>query len=271
MIFESFEKEYDVQEREFLVLMSDESTWSMGGKSFVVAQAPFLAYIDIETDELKHDGGGLSWPMKNKEEKAGKYFNRFQKGDIYHIKARKLIDDTASKGILYVTEVLEEGVSCEVLEEILVEYRKPIIVQDEVLGELVLDKDLSLFEGKAMWLGSKISITLNIDKENRASWTKARNAMKKLLVEQQKWDISMREFAASKLTSLANEWQDEDDKDAPNIAEKDFARRINIESISITSGGSFTVYFNDDDMFWGHIVTVDGSLKKGVQYANMEG
>lgn len=278
MIFDSFEEQYEIQEREYFVLMSDESIWSMGVSSYTVAQAPFIACVDIETNELKHDEGRLTWPMKNKEERAGKYFNRFQKGCIYHIKARKHMDDTESNGMLssrykklYVTVVLEEGVACKVLEEILAEYRKPIILQDEILGELLLNRDLSLFEGSTLWLNNKIRITLDIDTENRSTWTKARNAMKKLLAEQQKWDILIRDFAALKLTSLANKWQDEEDEKAPDISEKDFAGRINIESISITSGGSFSACFNDDDMFWGHTIMVDGSLKKGMKYANIEG
>lgn len=278
MIYDSFEEKYEEQEREYLVLMSDESGGGAVCESYVVAQAFFLAYMDVLTNELKSGDGRLSWPVESEEAKKYEYFHRFKKGTIYRIKARKLIEKTVSKGMLpsyyndlYVTEVLEEEATCKVLEEILEEYRKPIILQDEILGELVLDKDLSLFEGHTTWLGNEVEITLDIDKENRTSWTKARNAMKKLLAEQQKWDIAMRQFAASKLTSLANEWQDEEDEDTPDISEKDFAERIRIESISMTSGGSFSAYFNDDDMFWGHVVAVGGSLKKGVKHADMEG
>ena len=37
------------------------------------------------------------------------------------------------------------------------------------------------------------------------------------------------------------------------------------------TGGRFTAYYNDDDMFWGHAVEVSGSLKKGITYANLAG
>ena len=278
MIFESFEKEYEMQEREYLVLMSDDSIWSTGSKPYVVAQAYFLAYIDIETNELKHAEGRLSWPVANKEAKTDKYFNRFQEGGIYHIKACKLIETTVPEGRLpsfynnlYVKEVLEENASNPILEEILAEYRKPIILHDEVLGELILDKKLSMFDGNIKWMETEIRIFLNVDKDNKTSWTKARNAMKKLLIEQQKWDIEMRKFAAQRLTTLANEWQDEEDENAPDISEEDFCKRICIQEMSMTSGGSFSAYFDDDDMFWGHTVTVDGTLRRGITNANMEG
>ena len=37
------------------------------------------------------------------------------------------------------------------------------------------------------------------------------------------------------------------------------------------AAGSFSAYFDDDDMFFGHSVTVYGTLKDGVTKANMEG
>ena len=39
----------------------------------------------------------------------------------------------------------------------------------------------------------------------------------------------------------------------------------------MTSGGSFLVYFDDDDIFFGHTIRVTGSLKKGLVSANIEG
>ena len=42
-------------------------------------------------------------------------------------------------------------------------------------------------------------------------------------------------------------------------------------SLSVTSGGSFTVWFDCDEMFTDHAVTVYGSLKKGLKAANIEG
>ena len=86
----------------------------------------------------------------------------------------------------------------------------------------------------------------------------------------EKWDAEMRIFAAKKLIGLARDWC-ESEEEALKITEESFADRIGIESISITSGGSFTVYFSDDDIFAGHCITVGGSLKKGITSASMGG
>ena len=50
-----------------------------------------------------------------------------------------------------------------------------------------------------------------------------------------------------------------------------FARRILLTEFTVSPGGRFTAYYNDDDMFWGHAVEVSGSLKKGITYANLAG
>lgn len=39
----------------------------------------------------------------------------------------------------------------------------------------------------------------------------------------------------------------------------------------VTSGGSFTAYFDCDEMFTDHAVTIYGSLKKGVKDTYIEG
>ena len=49
------------------------------------------------------------------------------------------------------------------------------------------------------------------------------------------------------------------------------ARRISLTSLSVTSGGNFTAWFDCDEMFTDHAVTIYGSLKKGLKTANIEG
>ena len=86
----------------------------------------------------------------------------------------------------------------------------------------------------------------------------------------------MRELAAKNLTELANNWLSQDEENPRNpeadpITEEELARRISMTSLSVTSGGSFTAWFDCDEMFTDHAVTVYGSLKKGVKDANIEG
>ena len=100
--------------------------------------------------------------------------------------------------------------------------------------------------------------------------------LKKLVAEQEAWDKSLRAMAAQKLTAQANEWlADNDQTDrAPEkdpITENEFARRILLTEFTVSPGGRFTAWYEDDDMFWGHVITVEGTLKKGPVGADIQG
>ena len=205
---------------------------------------------------------------------------RFERGQICRIKVRKLLDKyvpehtTPEKFNSWaITEVLEQAVSCPELEAVLEEYNKPVVIEDKVLGTLILNREFDMFETTFLWNGNEVSFMLEVNPESKSSWSRARTAAKNWLPSRKTWDETMRKFAAKKLTALANDWlaEDVESKGAGPITEETFAKRIALSEISITSGGSFTAYYNDDDMFWGHAIEVHGSLKKGILDANIAG
>ncbi len=244
--------------------------------TFWTAHAHALAMADVKTGQVISDRCYLNWPLTDKERESGDYSKRFAKGMVYRIKARGWKGDALSEPQWYITEVLEEGVPCPALEEIWAEYTKPILLHDEVLGTLTLDREMSTFDGTCRWMGKEVRISLDVDIENKASWTRVRNVMKKLVEDQAPWDKSLRAMAAQKLTALANEWLADDDQtdrdpEKDPITEEEFARRILFTEFSVSPGGRFTAWYEDDDMFWGHVITVDGTLKKGPTSADMQG
>ena len=146
-------------------------------------------------------------------------------------------------------------------------------IEDEVLGTLKLNRDFGLLDGEILWNGEKVSLALEIDLDDEETWDTARSIAHKVMADRESRDRSMREFAAKKLTELANEWQADDDEkeNADPITEDAFAQRITLSELSLTYEGDFTAYFDDDDMFWGHIVEVCGSLENGIESANIAG
>ena len=175
-----------------------------------------------------------------------------------------------------ISEVVKAHEDCPELQAVLDEYHKPVVIEDKVLGALTLDKDYGAFEGGIKWCGTDVLLSLEVNAESKPSWTRTRSAAKKLLADCETWDKAMRELAANNLTQLANEWLSQDDENARNpeidpITEEEFAWRIRMVNLVVTSGGSFTAYFDCDEMFSDHAVTVYGSLKKGVRDANIEG
>ena len=183
---------YAQEDEEKLVLIQDGVS---ADKTFLdtywAAHTHALAMADVQTGQAISGRCYLSWPLTDKERDAGDYSKRFTKGQIYRIKARSWKGDALYEPQWYVTEVLEEGVPCPALEEIWAEYTKPILLEDEVLGTLTLDREMSIFEGTCKWMGKEVRISLDVEIEKKASWTRVTNVMKKLVADQEVWDKSL--------------------------------------------------------------------------------
>ena len=272
-----WERTFEEEAKEILVLLAGGSgAGKMNG--FWDVSHYFIAYVDCQTGALHTGDGRIVYPVSDEESDAGGILDRFRREAVYRLKARKRIPHKIPEGVtassqnqFLIVEVLEEDAPCPALEEVMAEYRRPVVVTDEVLGELTLDKDLDMFEGEVLWRGEQICLSLEVDAANEDTWADARRAMKAMLAEQDRWDRNMRASAARELTELACEWRESADEEVPEITEESFACRIELRNIAMDADGSFSAYFDDDDMFFGHCVTVCGTLADGVTAANMEG
>ena len=238
----------------------------------------FLAYVDCATGALHVNQGRLVYPLSDEQYAAGNVLGRFPEQVIYRVKARKKKSEEVPEGMtaswrnqFLIVEIFEEDAACPELEEVLAEYLRPVVLSDEVLGELTLNKDLDLFEVDIAWRGERISVSLEVDSGCEETWKQAVQAMKTMLADQERWDRDMRAFAARELTELACESRDSADEDVPEITEESFAQRLDLTSIAMDPDGSFSAYFDDDDMFFGHCVVVYGTLADGVASAVMAG
>jgi len=272
-----WERTFEDEAREILVLLAGGG--GAGKRSgFWDVSHYFIAYVDCQTGALHTGDGRIVYPVSDEEHDAGGILDRFRREGVYRLKARKKIPHEVPEGVtassqnqFLIVEVLEEDAPSPALEEVLAEYLRPVVVVDEVLGELTLDKDLDMFEGEVLWRGEQICVSLEVDAANEDTWADARRAMKTMLADQERWDRDMRAFAARELTELACEWRESADEEVPEISEESFAQRIELRTIAMDADGSFSAYFDDDDMFFGHCVTAYGTLTDGVTAANMEG
>ncbi|WP_448974571.1 DUF2262 domain-containing protein [Oribacterium sp.] len=271
MTLSEWEDTFDKKEREIIVLRHEGGGGSLRN-GFWEWDEYFLAYVDCETGELHKEEGRIEFPVMDKEEPPF----QFKEESIYKLRVREKLPEEVPEGALpsknyfLVVDILEEDAACLELEEMLIEYRKPVVLQDDVLGELTYDKLLKSFEGNIAWLRGKIHISLYVDKDNKSGITNAKKLLKTMVLEQEKWDADLRNFAAKELTKLACEWA-ESEEEAALITEDSFAKRISLSLIWVTSGASFTAYLDDDELFFGHSITVSGSLKKGMISAKIEG
>ena len=274
---EEWECTFEEDAREILVLLTGGAGAGKRNGFWDVSHY-FIAYVDCQTGALHTGDGRIVYPVSDEEHDAGGILDRFRREGVYRLKARKKIPHEVPEGVtassqnqFLIVEVLEEDAPSPALEEVLAEYLRPVVVVDEVLGELTLDKDLDMFEGEVLWRGEQICVSLEVDAADEDTWAGARRAMKVMLAEQDRWDRDMRASAARELTELACEWRESADEEVPEITEESFAQRIELRSIAMDADGSFSAYFDDDDMFFGHCVTAYGTLTDGVTAANMEG
>ena len=274
---EEWECTFEEDAREILVLLAGGAGAGKRNGFWDVSHY-FIAYVDCQTGALHTGDGRIVYPVSDEEHDAGGILEHFRREAVYRLKARKKIPHEVPEGVtaswrnqFLIVEVLEENASCPALEEVLADYRRPVVVTDEVLGELTLDKDLDMFEGEVLWRGEQICVSLEVDAADEDTWADARRAMTVMLAEQDRWDRDMRASAARELTELACEWRESADEEVPEITEESFARRIELRSIAMDADGSFSAYFDDDDMFFGHCVTAYGTLTDGVTAANIEG
>ncbi len=264
-MFEKFYEQYEEKEQEVIALVQ-EVLGATPLDDFQEVCAFSLGMVFCATGEVDIREGRLHWLTNRGEEFSENGFKRFEKMEICRLKLCKMRDECVPKhttpekfNAWLIVEVLEKSVSCPELQAVIDEYNKPVTVEDDVLGRLTLDKEYGMLETKILWNGKKIPLTLEVNKDNPSTWTRARNAAKKFLAEQQMWDKSMPMFVAQQLLQDALEWQESDEK--PLTVMK-FAKRITLTHLVITSGGSFTAYFDDDDIFYGHTIEVCGSVSK---------
>lgn len=278
-----FEERFDKTLKEVLVLTRGNPSASKGGKSKMwSAHAAILGVIDCETQELLEHPKSLSWLMTEEERSNRKKIFDLKGETIYRLQVRESLprlNPFSGKMIeqgeqLMVCKVLKRRCHDARLEEILAEYRKPVTIHPEGCEELLLDKALGLYEGAGTWNGCKCHLSLETDKDDVQTAENALAAWKDLLANAADWDKKARVYAAQELTGSANDWlcdSLEEDEAFEEITEERFAERISLSDIGISSDGSFEIFYNDDDMFWGHVVIVSGSLSDGLDSAYIAG
>ena len=246
-----------------------------GGTKLWIAAISFLAYVDCGSAALVRGEGQVVWPIGEKN--TLDCLQRLQPQCIYRLRVRVLRDKNVPAGRLasfynsfLLVEILEEHAQSTQLLEVLEEYLKPVVLEDEVLGRFELNQDLELFHGCIPWGGRRISASLQVDVHDKASWEQALDSLREMFLRQAELDAGWRRYAAEALTGLANEWAAQENAPRALTAEE-FAKRISLLDLGVTTDGSFSAYYDDDGLFWGHAIEVDGNLSEGVKSATLAG
>ena len=264
---------YEEEVQEMLILTGE----NLGGacsltRGIWIPSANFLAGADTESGEINSGEGELFWLAEEKD-RDGWIFD-LEPLTIYHIKCRKRkaeknkenADMFLNKYML--VEVVGRNLQNEGLLNVLSDYRKPVFIEDGQCGRFELERVYGCFSAVVPWNGGECNVSLDYDGKDIETAKKALAAFKEIYADIARWDRDFRDFAARKLTELANDWQP---GGGATISEENFSNRILISEFSIDEDGEYTVYYDDDDMFYGHVILVTGSLKEGMTSAEIAG
>jgi len=153
------------------------------------------------------------------------------------------------------------------LQEIAEELAKPVVINTQRFGDLTLDRSIQWFEGEADWNGKTIRI--NFDTDGNQDISACLEVAEKLWDDQKLWKQKVADHAVKELLSLKNEtWLDEGEA---LLTADEFKSRMKLQSITIRAGGGIDFWFDDGDLFWGHLIHVSGSLKEGLDQAGIAG
>lgn len=168
-------------------------------------------------------------------------------------------------------DVLERHVHHPQLDDILEDYQHPVVLKDEQSGTFVLDREMNWFSSTLDWLDKECSVSLECDEEDGETVNLALAHFQNIYTHVQEWDGKLRKFASEKLTELANDWLEDSDEDIDEITQETFIQRIFMSEFIIDKDSYYTAYYNDGDMFWGHVILIEGHISDGMKDADIAG
>ncbi len=276
-VIEEFEKEFDSEEIEMLVLIKSGCSGAAVYDNMLRPSVDFLASFDLETGTLLKETGRIEWMIKNEKNRKGWGYD-FQQFGIYHIKVKKCISKKLKpyqmellNNRYMLIDIIEDNVTNADLEKLQEYYARPVTIENE-LGVFELNREFSWFEGEIDWDGIEVSVFMETDEEGGDSAIRAITALLEFANNFKELDKRYRIFAAKQLTELANDWLESDEEsELDEISQEMFTKRIEMSEMIFSSSGELTLYYNDDDMFWGHSIEIDIDVSGKAIDANIVG
>lgn len=186
--------------------------------------------------------------------------------DVVRLRARVVEDSAIGVPRAEVVEFVGHDDDPE-LARLVVDLKTPVVHEDPDFGELVLDHATDWFKAEVRWYRS--TIELMVIRDESGSPEPALATARALWSQPKLWSTRVKALAVQELLPLKNEDWIEDDE-TPLTPER-FLRRLKLESIAVNPDGSFEFWFDDGNLFSGHMIQVDGTLSDGPTRAGLAG
>ena len=247
---EDFNKNFDdeIFDIAFVLKKQNLSAGKSKGKYYTLLVSA-IAYKNIITNEIIENENLL---IVKEIEDTNHYFQIFRNKTIVRLKVRKEKDSSD----LYIRFLLEDVVDNDYKDDdlniILEKYSRPVYYKDEELGDFEFDKSIDMFSKNIEWNDDNISVLFkNIDKEVNK---KSADIIKKIFANKKDVDKKLKDYISENMLEDANSWNDDD---KPHISKEEFIKLITLTSITIIYENNITFYFDDGDIFSGHVIAVD--------------
>ena len=248
---EYFNKNFDdeILDIAFVLKKQNLSAGKSKGKYYTLLVSA-IAYKNIITNEII---GNENLLIVKEIEDTKHYFQIFRNKTIVRLKVRKEKDSSGLYMRFLLEDIIDTNYKDNDLNIILEEYSKPVYYKDEELGNFELDKSIDMFSKDIEWNDDNISVLFkNIDEEvNKRSVA----IIRKIFTNKKDIDKKLKDYISENMLEDANSWNDDDDK--PNINKEEFIKLITLTSINIIYEDNITFYFDDGDIFSGHVIAVD--------------
>lgn len=276
-IYQEYEEdsEYiDVEKEYYIFTVNGGGTWQGKSGKYYVVTCPIDGIYEAESGvALKK--GVIRWPISvedhDAQDESSAYFHTYGDGVIYKVRGRLLLNTLGNETLLYVKEVLESDVHGTKLDKRQEKYNQPIQLEDNVMGLLKLEKEKGLFEGTYDFNGHTITIYIEVEWNSKRTWKKPLAVAKDFIANINERDEPTRMFAAStdELLEAANECcEDEDIVFSEATDFSDFLKK-RMKYIFVNQDGSYTIGYDDGDIFGGHEIDVDVDKKGNFKEADV--
>ncbi len=126
-------------------------------------------------------------------------------------------------------------------------------IELQAYGVLEFDESIQEFEGVVR--AGEYEIRAALDTAVREEAIARLPRLAALLDRLAETDAAARAYAAEEMLELKNDvWSDDDE---PDISAKEFAARMDLNSLTLGAGGDATFWYADGDLFGGHTICVE--------------
>ena len=158
-----------------------------------------------------------------------------------------------------VEKVLTADQRDQTLRQLSERLQEPVIVSTHRFGDLVLNRELHWFDGKANW--NRHEVLLHLDPDEDGGIAEAIKTAESLWADQAAWKRKVEQFAVDHLLERKNDsWLAEGEREFTPAA---FKRAFNLQSIHVYGDGGIE-FWDDGSLFGNHAIQIYGTLIDGL-------